>query len=138
MNLTAWENADSRKAIIQVTGARCRQLRKSNYTVIVPYNRLSKTIQQITRTGGRIIQVTIQSASLFSPETKSNEITTAQPSILPSVEVSPVKEETTTEKETTTTFNSRRRKSLLERSRKTKQPSKHRAKKIRRRTKLSY
>lgn len=133
MNLTAWENADSRKAIIEVTGARCRQFRKSNYILIVPYNRLIQTIQRINRTGGRIIKVTIQSTSLFSTETKIEELTTSQPSVLPAVEVLPV------EKETTTTANPRRRKILLERSKKTtKHLLKHRAKKVRRRTKLSY
>jgi hypothetical protein len=50
----------SRTVAIKVTGV-CRQsvARTSNYTVKVPYNRMSQTIQNITRMGGKIASVSL-------------------------------------------------------------------------------
>jgi hypothetical protein len=63
-------NYDSRKVVIQVMGLPNQNLkRRSNYTVIVPYYRFSQTIQQICRTGGRIVNVTVHSSSLINTKT---------------------------------------------------------------------
>ena len=49
---------DSRTIAIEVTGV-CRQdiMRTSNYTVRVPYSRMSQTIQNINRMGGKVASV---------------------------------------------------------------------------------
>lgn len=50
----------SRTVAIEVTGV-CRQsvARTSNYTVKVPYSRMSQTIQNISRMGGKIAGVSL-------------------------------------------------------------------------------
>jgi phycocyanin-associated, rod len=50
----------SRTVTIQVTGV-CRQsvARTSNYTVKVPYSRMSQTIQNISRMGGKVAGVSL-------------------------------------------------------------------------------
>jgi hypothetical protein len=57
---------DSRKVAIQVTGLYCQKNgNKSIYTVVVPYCRFNQTIQQISRRGGKIVNVTVQYSSLI-------------------------------------------------------------------------
>lgn len=64
------DNYDSRKVAIQVVGLPNQTLKRtSNYTVIVPYYRFSQTIQQICRTGGRIVDITLHSSSLIATKT---------------------------------------------------------------------
>ncbi len=67
-NTTSWNSSDSRKVAIKVTGV-CRQdlTPKSVYTIIVPYSRLSQTIQQINRLGGQIVDVSVRSSVLVDP-----------------------------------------------------------------------
>lgn len=50
----------SRTVAIEVTGL-CRQdvMRTSNYTVRVPYSRMSQTIQNINRLGGKVARVSL-------------------------------------------------------------------------------
>ncbi|MDJ0573142.1 MAG: phycobilisome linker polypeptide [Pleurocapsa sp. MO_192.B19] len=50
----------SRTFSIEVTGV-CRQdvMRTSNYTVKVPYSRMSQTIQNINRMGGKVASVSL-------------------------------------------------------------------------------
>jgi phycocyanin-associated, rod len=50
----------SRTVAIEVTGV-CRQsvARTSNYTVKVPYSRMSQTIQNISRMGGKVAGVSL-------------------------------------------------------------------------------
>ena len=50
----------SRTVAINVTGV-CRQdvMRTSNYTVKVPYSRMSQTIQNINRMGGKVAGVSL-------------------------------------------------------------------------------
>ncbi|MGL5943163.1 MAG: phycobilisome linker polypeptide [Waterburya sp.] len=50
----------SRTVAIEVTGI-CRQsmARTSNYTIKVPYSRMSQTIQNINRMGGKIASVSL-------------------------------------------------------------------------------
>jgi len=85
-------DSDNRKVAIQVTGSRDRTKRRnSNYTVIVPYNCLNQTLGQISRTGGKIVDVTIQSSSLPAPninkKTESPTIISSQPKIIQSTPV---------------------------------------------------
>ncbi len=50
----------SRTVAIEVTGV-CRQelTRTSNYTVKVPYSRMSQTIQNINRMGGKVANISL-------------------------------------------------------------------------------
>jgi|GEM_PF-1862150 len=50
----------SRTISIEVTGV-CRQdvMRTSNYTVKVPYSRMSQTIQNINRMGGKVAGISL-------------------------------------------------------------------------------
>ena len=50
----------SRTVAIEVTGV-CRQdiMRTSNYTVRVPYSRMSQTIQNINRMGGKVANISL-------------------------------------------------------------------------------
>jgi len=50
----------SRTISIEVTGV-CRQdvMRASNYTVKVPYSRMSQTIKNISRMGGKVANVSL-------------------------------------------------------------------------------
>lgn len=54
----------SRTVAIEVTGV-CRQdvMRTSNYTVKVPYSRMSQTIQNINRMGGKVANVSVSGAT---------------------------------------------------------------------------
>ena len=50
----------SRTVAIEVTGVRRQDvMRTSNYTVKVPYSRLSQTIQNINRMGGKVAGVSL-------------------------------------------------------------------------------
>ena len=50
----------SRTISIEVTGVRRQDvMRTSNYTVKVPYSRLSQTIQNINRMGGKVASVSL-------------------------------------------------------------------------------
>ena len=51
----------SRTVSIDVTGV-CRQdvMRTSNYTVKVPYSRMSQTIQNINRMGGKVANISLE------------------------------------------------------------------------------
>jgi phycocyanin-associated, rod len=54
----------SRTIAIEVTGI-CRQdvMRTSNYTVKVPYSRMSQTIQNINRLGGKVAGISLGNAT---------------------------------------------------------------------------
>lgn len=50
----------SRTISIEVTGVRRQDvMRTSNYTVKVPYSRMSQTIQNISRMGGKVASVSL-------------------------------------------------------------------------------
>ena len=55
-NTSSYEN---RTAIIEVTGALGDLVRNSNYTLKVPYSRLSDTVKQIHRMGRKISNITM-------------------------------------------------------------------------------
>ncbi|MEA5570740.1 phycobilisome linker polypeptide [Calothrix sp. UHCC 0171] len=52
---------NSRTVLVEVTGASHKQARNSSYTLKVPLNRLSQTMQRIARTGGKIVNVIMPS-----------------------------------------------------------------------------
>jgi hypothetical protein len=58
----------SRTIAIEVTGV-CRQdvMRTSNYTVKVPYSRMSQTIQSINRMGGKVAGISLGSTQAAAP-----------------------------------------------------------------------
>ena len=50
----------SRTVTIKVTGVRRQDvMRTSNYTVKVPYSRMSQTIQSISRMGGKVASISL-------------------------------------------------------------------------------
>ncbi|MEM7590955.1 MAG: phycobilisome linker polypeptide [Cyanobacteria bacterium P01_A01_bin.83] len=57
---TSVSSYGSRTVKIEVTGV-CRQdvARTSNYTVKVPYSRMSQTIQNINRMGGKVASISL-------------------------------------------------------------------------------
>ncbi|MEB3828943.1 HEAT repeat domain-containing protein [Phormidium sp. CCY1219] len=56
---------NSRPVTIQVTGVRAQSvMRRSDYTITVPYARMSTTLQQIHRLGGKILKVTVGDTSV--------------------------------------------------------------------------
>ena len=64
----------SRTVAIEVTGV-CRQelTRTSNYTVKVPYSRMSQTIQNINRMGGKIANISLNETTPVVAPTKDFE-----------------------------------------------------------------
>lgn len=54
---------NSRTVIIEVTGALGELVRYSNYTLKVPYNRMSEKMQQISRMGGKIASIRLASSA---------------------------------------------------------------------------
>ena len=64
----------SRTVAIEVTGV-CRQelMRTSNYTVKVPYSRMSQTIQNINRMGGKVANISLNETTLVVAPTKDLE-----------------------------------------------------------------
>lgn len=61
------DDYSNRKVVIQAIGS-LNQKRSGKYTMIVPYSRLSQTIQQISKNGGRIVNININSSSLIEPK----------------------------------------------------------------------
>ena len=53
---------NSRTIIIEVTGALGDLVRKSNYTLKVPYNRMSEKVRQINRIGQKIVSIRLASS----------------------------------------------------------------------------
>ncbi|MBE9042814.1 rod-capping linker protein [Pleurocapsales cyanobacterium LEGE 10410] len=63
----------SRTVAIEVTGVRRQDLmRTSNYTVKVPYSRLSQTIQNISRMGGKIATVSLEETAPVAEASESD------------------------------------------------------------------
>ena len=70
----------SRTVSIEVTGIRRQDvMRTSNYTVKVPYSRMSETIKNISRMGGKVASVSLEgtapqdSEAAISPEEPTQE-----------------------------------------------------------------
>ncbi len=53
---------NSRTIIIEVTGALGDLVRKSNYTLKVPYHRMSEKVRQINRMGQKIVSIRLASS----------------------------------------------------------------------------
>lgn len=83
INTTSPSSSSSRTVEIKVTGvARQDLLHTSNYTIKVPYRDLSRTIQGISRMGGKVAEVTVvgSSSGWSSNGAPSNSASTSQPS----------------------------------------------------------
>ena len=64
----------SRTVAIRVTGVRRQDImRTSNYTVKVPYSRMSQTIQNINRMGGKVADISLEGNINEASESKSEE-----------------------------------------------------------------
>lgn len=60
----------SRTVSIEVTGVRRQDvMRTSNYTVKVPYSRMSETIKNISRMGGKVANVSLEGTAPQDSET---------------------------------------------------------------------
>ncbi|BAZ43075.1 rod linker polypeptide CpcD [Chondrocystis sp. NIES-4102] len=61
---------------IQVTGV-CRQdvMRTSNYTVKVPYSRMSQTMQNISRMGGKVTGVSVGGTAMSTTSATKTMVT---------------------------------------------------------------
>lgn len=58
----------SRTVVIEVTGVCCQDIsRTSNYSVKVPYSQMSRTIQSVSRMGGKVANVTLVPSSNHLP-----------------------------------------------------------------------
>jgi len=68
----------SRTVEIEVTGL-CRQdvIRTSNYKVKVPYSRMSQTMQNINRMGGKVAKVSLLPGTSTNTEATNTEATAA-------------------------------------------------------------
>jgi phycocyanin-associated, rod len=66
-NISNISNHQSRMVTITVTGIQQQLMRISNQTLSVPYNRLSQTMRNIHRVGGKVVDVSMQTASASSP-----------------------------------------------------------------------
>lgn len=69
-----------RTVAIEVTGV-CRQdvMRTSNYTVKVPYSRMSQTIQNINRLGGKVAAISLGNTKNPAPAAPTEEEAQEQP-----------------------------------------------------------
>ena len=69
-----------RTIAIEVTGV-CRQdvMRTSNYTVKVPYSRMSQTIQNINRMGGKVAGISLGGTSSVAASEPASETAEEQP-----------------------------------------------------------
>ena len=68
-NVSSYGN---RTIAIEVTGvARQDVMRTSNYTIKVPYSRMSQTIRSITRMGGKVAGVSLGNGAESAPATAS-------------------------------------------------------------------
>ncbi|MEL6440325.1 MAG: phycobilisome linker polypeptide [Cyanobacteria bacterium J06621_8] len=72
---TSISSYDSRTVTIEVTGV-CRQavMRTSNYTLKVPYSRMSSAIQNINRLGGKVTGIYLAgSDTVFTEKPPKNQ-----------------------------------------------------------------
>ena len=61
---TSISESGSRMMTIEVTGVRRQDvMRTSNYTVKVPYSRMSQTIKNISRMGGKVANISLGGTS---------------------------------------------------------------------------
>jgi len=79
-----------RPVVISVIGASSTS-HQANYTVKVPYSSMARTIQVITKQGGKITNVTVgTTASSPAPTVAPSEVPMAAPSEVPTVAPSEV------------------------------------------------
>lgn len=69
----------SRTIAIEVTGV-CRQdvMRTSNYTVKVPYSRMSQTIKNISRLGGKVANISLGETATTATSTTAAPVEAAE------------------------------------------------------------
>lgn len=71
---TSISGYDSRTVAIEVTGVRRQDvMRTSNYTIKVPYSRMSQTIQNISRMGGKVASVSLGGTAPQDAEPNDSE-----------------------------------------------------------------
>lgn len=71
----------SRTVSIEVTGIRRQDvMRTSNYTVKVPYSRMSQTINNISRMGGKVASVSLEGTAPQDSKPMASEEPTQQES----------------------------------------------------------
>jgi len=82
-----------RSVAISVTGAGKSTSHQTNYTVKVPYSSMARTIQVITKQGGKITNVTVGTMdSSAVPTVASSAVSSAVSSAAPTETIEPIKE----------------------------------------------
>ena len=82
-----------RSVAISVTGAGKSTSHQTNYTVKVPYSSMARTIQVITKQGGKITNVSIGTmASSAVPTVTSSDVSSDASSAAPIETIEPIKE----------------------------------------------
>jgi len=82
-----------RSVAISVTGAGKSTSHQTNYTVKVPYSSMARTIQVITKQGGKITNVTVGTMdSSAVPTVASSAASSAVSSAAPTETIEPIKE----------------------------------------------
>ena len=82
-----------RSVAISVTGAGKSTSHQTNYTVKVPYSSMARTIQVITKQGGKITNVTVGTiASSAVPNVTSSDTSSNASSDAPTETIEPIKE----------------------------------------------
>ncbi len=76
-NISGYGN---RTIAIEVTGM-CHQdvMRSSNYTVKVPYSRMSQTIQNISRMGGKVANISLGVSAASAPTPSQTQASEPEP-----------------------------------------------------------
>ena len=69
-----------RTIAIEVTGM-CHQdvMRNSNYTIKVPYSRMSQTIQNISRMGGKVANISLGETAASAPTPSEAQASESEP-----------------------------------------------------------
>jgi hypothetical protein len=87
--LTSNVDSDCRQVVIEaIGGCHPAMMRQANYTITVPFNRLSQKLRSLQRQGGKIIKVTI-SAFQLDPLPEISQVATAQPQTVIALEIAP-------------------------------------------------
>jgi phycocyanin-associated, rod len=74
-NISDISNHQSRMVTITVTGIQQQLMRLSNQTLSVPYNRLSQTMRNIHRLGGKVVDVSMRAVSTAAPSVNHHPAT---------------------------------------------------------------
>jgi len=82
-----------RPVMISVAGSCSSTSHQTNYTVKVPYSSMARTIQVITKQGGKITNVTVATtATSAAPTVAPTEVPMAAPTEVPTKTIKPIEQ----------------------------------------------